>query len=235
MTEIPDPKVVILLEQCQENPENFLNELENKNIDYPTLVKYLDSINSLYNNNLEQQKIFEELQSNLDENIQIINKKREVYEDKISGNKQKIDELINESKIDKGKIKGFFERLQESNVQEVSQKKIKFLESEIEELNKVKKKIDQSKDTFLHLENKDQVQKNKNLSIIMTKILKRLETVKLDNLSRNDINIIKQSITLSDSSSPNPSTSSSSFSFLNIPLYLSLSISVVSVLVYFLK
>ena len=62
----------------------------------------------------------------------------------------------------------------------------------------------------------------------MTHILKRLETVKLDNLSKDEINIINKSINLSDSiSNPNPSH--------NNMLYLSLYIPVVGVFHIFLN
>ena len=232
MTENSKEDLVILLEQWQENPENFLNDSENENIEEPTLINYLENINLLYHKNIEKQQIFEGLQLNLDEDIEIINKKMEVYEDKISGNKQKIDKLTIRLNNDKGRLKSFFERLQEDNDQEVSQKKIKFLESEIEELNKVKKKIDQSKDTFIQLENIDYSQRNKNLIIIMTQILKRLETVKFDNLSRNEINTIKQSMTLSDSIS-NQSISNNFYSY--IIKYLSLFIPMLGIFIYYNK
>ena len=233
MTENSKEDLVILLKQWQENPENFLNDSENENIEESILINYLENINLLYHKNIEKQQILERLQLNLDEDIQIINKKMEVYEDKTSGNKQKIDKLTIELKNDKGKLKSFFERLQENNDQEVSQKKIKFLESEIEELNKVKKKIDQSKDTFIQLENIDYPQRNKNLIIIMTQILKRLETVKFDNLSRNEINTIKQSMTLSDSSISNPYISNNFYS--NIIKYLSLFIPMLGIFIYYNK
>ena len=127
MTENSKEDLVILLEQWQENPENFLNDSEYENIEEPTLINYLENINLLYHKNIEKQQIFEGLQLNLDEDIEIINKKMEVYEDKISGNKQKIDKLTIRLNNDKGRLKSFFERLQEDNDQEVSQKKIKFL------------------------------------------------------------------------------------------------------------
>lgn len=233
MTEIPESDLVILNEQWQQNPEKFLNEAENRDIEYHILIKYLKNINLLYHENIEKQQIFEELQSNLNENIQIINKKNEVCQDRISEDKQRIEKLINESKIDKGKIKSFFDRLQESNDQEISKKKIKSLEEKIEELKKVKKKIDQSENTFTQLENIDYLQRNKNLIIIATEILRRLETVELDSLSRNDINTINQSMILSNNSISNLPVVSRSFP--NIILYSSLFIPILGIFIYYLK
>ena len=221
--------LVIMLEKWQKNPKEFLNNSENKNIEQPMLIKYLENINSHYYENIEKQKIIDELQSNLDESIEIINRKKDIYEDKISGNKQKIDNLNSELKKNKGKFKSFFDSLQETNDQEISQKKINFLQNEIEELNKVKKKIDHSLDSFNKLENLDYSQRNKNLIIIKTDILKRLETVKLDNLSKDEISIINKSINLSDNSISNPNPSH------NNMLYLSLYIGVVGVFIYFFK
>jgi len=221
--------LAIMLEEWQENPKEFLNNFENKHIEQAVLIKYLENINSQYYENVEKQKIIDELQSNLDESIEIINKKKEIYENKISGNKQKIDNLNSELKKNKGKFKSFFDSLQETNDQEISQKKINFFQNEIEELNKVKKKIDQSQNSFNKLENLDYSQRNKNLIIIKTDILKRLETVKLDNISKDDINIINKSINLSDNSISNPNPSHNNI------LYLSFYIGVVGVLIYFLK
>ena len=82
MTEQED--LVIMLEQWQKNPEIFLNDSEYENIEQPMLIKYLENINLLYHKNIEKQKIFDELQSNLDESIEIINRKMDIYEDKIS-------------------------------------------------------------------------------------------------------------------------------------------------------
>ena len=79
------------------------------------------------------------------------------------------------------------------------------------------------------MENLDYSQRNKNLIIIKTDILKRLETVKLDNISKDDINIINKSINLSDNSISNPNPSHNNI------LYLSFYIGVVGVLIYFLK
>ena len=221
--------LVIMLEKWQKNPKEFLNNSENKNIEQPMLIKYLENINSHYYENIEKQKIIDELQSNLDESIEIINRKKDIYEDKISGNKQKIDNLNSELKKNKGKIKSFFDSLQETNDQEIYKKKINFLQNEIEELNKIKKKIDHSLDSFNKLENLDYSQRNKNLIIIKTDILKRLETVKLDNLSKDEISIINKSINLSDNSISNPNPSH------NNMLYLSLYIGVVGVFIYFFK
>ncbi len=221
--------LAIMLEEWQENPKEFLNNFENKHIEQAVLIKYLENINSQYYENVEKQKIIDELQSNLGESIEIINKKKEIYENKISGNKQKIDNLNSELKKNKGKFKSFFDSLQETNDQEISQKKINFFQNEIEELNKVKKKIDHSQNSFNKLENLDYSQRNKNLIIIKTDILKRLETVKLDNISKDDINIINKSINLSDNSISNPNPSHNNI------LYLSFYIGVVGVLIYFLK
>ena len=221
--------LVIMLEKWQKNPKEFLNNSENKNIEQPMLIKYLENINSHYYENIEKQKIIDELQSNLNESIEIINRKKDIYEDKISGNKQKIDNLNSELKKNKGKFKSFFDSLQETNDQEISQKKINFLQNETEELNKVKKKIDHSLNSFNKLENLDYSQRNKNLIIIKTDILKRLETAKLDNLSKDEISIINKSINLSDNSISNPNRSHNNI------LYLSLYIGVVGVFIYFLK
>ena len=221
--------LVIMLEKWQEDPKEFLNKSENKNIEQPMLIKYLENINSQYYENIEKQQIINELQSNLDKSIEIINKKKEIYEDKISGNIQKIDNLNSELKKNRGKFKSFFDSLQETNDQEISQKKINFFQNEIEELNNVKKKIGHSQNTFNKLENLDYSQRNKNLIIIKTDILKRLETVKLDNLSRDEISIINKSMNLSDNSISNPN------SFHNNILYLSFYIGVVGIFIYFLK
>lgn len=233
MTDKSISEILPLLEQWQKNPERFLNDFQNNNIETPILIEYLESINLFYIENMKQQQLLDDLQSNLKENTQIINKKMEIYEDKISVNKQKIGKLRVESNNDKGRLKSFFDRLQETNDQEISQKKIKFLQSEIEELTKIKKKTDQSRKTFTQLEDIDYTQRNKNLTVIMTQIFKRLEMIKLDNLSRDNIDTIYQSMNLSEHRFSNPPVISSYIP--NKILYLSLLIPVLGILVYCLK
>lgn len=235
MSEIANSKDDFILElknSINLPPIEELKDIHNPDI----LVNYLQDLNKIYEENVEDQHFLEKADTRLNEDVSLVEKKIKTIEEEI--NKKK--ESLNKNKItlnskQNNRLGGFFERLQYDDEKEMIQKKNKVLSEEIENLESFKKESNNSYQNFRNLTKVNFDEKKSKLIILITKILEILRTKNLEDISKEKFIIIEKSIEISDFLFPEYKMNQRKKNYDNLLIYLGLSIPLLFISYYFRK
>ena len=217
------------------NSINLLPIEELKDIHNPDiLVNYLQDLNKIYKENLENQHLLEKSDSRLNEDVSLVLKKIKTIEEEMTKKK----ESLNKNKITlNGKQNNrrisFFESLQYNDEKEIILKKNNILSEEIKNLESSKKQSVNSYHNFRNLTKVNFSERNSEIIILITKTLEILKTKNLENISEERFIIIEKSIEISDFLFPEFKINQGKEYHNNLLIYLGLSIPLLFISCYF--